>query len=89
MVATGCDFAQADTLASDIDTLASDTVARVKGLTLKLSSKLVTLYLGTAGSYYCCTAQDSLNGVQLTAHFKVHLEKYAQGRKQVEETYTI
>ena len=31
----------------------------------------------TAGSHYCCTAQDSLNGDQLTAHFKVYLEKHA------------
>ena len=31
----------------------------------------------TAGSHYCCTAQDSLNGDQLTAHFEVHLEKHA------------
>ena len=32
--------------------------------------------LVTAGSHYCCTAQDSLNGDQLTAHFEVHLEKH-------------
>ena len=25
----------------------------------------------TAGSHYCCTAQDSLNGDQLTAQFEV------------------
>ena len=31
----------------------------------------------TAGSHYCCMAQDSLNGDQLTAHFEVHLEKHA------------
>ena len=33
--------------------------------------------LDTAGSHYCCTAQDSLNSDQLTAHFEVHLEKHA------------
>ena len=33
--------------------------------------------LNTAGSHYCCTAQYSLNGDQLTAHFEVHLEKHA------------
>ena len=31
----------------------------------------------TAGLHYCCTAQDSLNGDQLTANFEVHLEKHA------------
>ena len=28
----------------------------------------------TADSHYYCTAQDSFNGDQLTAHFEVHLE---------------
>ena len=27
----------------------------------------------TAGSHYCCTAQNSLNGDQLTAQFEVDL----------------
>ena len=31
----------------------------------------------TVGSHYCCTAQDSLTGDQLTAHGEVHLEKHA------------
>ena len=35
------------------------------------------MFLITAGLHYCCTAQDSLTGDQLTAHFEVHLEKHA------------
>ena len=35
----------------------------------------------TAGLHYCCTAQDSLNGDQLTAHFEVNLEKMLMYRK--------
>ena len=31
----------------------------------------------TAGSHYCCTAQDSLNGDQITAQFGFDLEKPA------------
>ena len=34
----------------------------------------------TAGSHYCCTAQDSLNGDQLTAQFEVNLEESAEGK---------
>ena len=44
------------------------------------SCQKLELYLQiqrTAGSHYCCTAQDSLNGDQVTAHFEVHLEKHA------------
>ena len=38
-------------------------------------SKLFNVY--TAGSHYCCMAQDSLNGDPLSAHLEVHLEKHA------------
>ena len=52
------------------------------------SLQLPFLYY-TAGSPYYCTAQDSLNGEHLTAHFEVHLEKHAKGRKRIQEQYTI
>ena len=33
------------------------------------------IVLCTGGLYYCCTAQDSLNGDQLTDQFKAYLEQ--------------
>ena len=41
--------------------------------------------MNTAGSHYCCTAQDSLKGDQLTAQYEADLEKHAQGRNHIEE----
>ena len=51
-------------------------VATINVLKKKIRNSKMILLL-TAGSHYCCTAQDSLNGDQLTAHFEVHLEKHA------------
>ena len=42
-------------------------------------------YMHTAGSHYCCTAQDSVNGDQLTAQFGADLKKQAKGRNYVQE----